>query len=247
MIGTFLLVIYVYHEGSAARKKGEGFEADEKTIKILAEAEKLGDGVNPILALVPIIVIIVLLVAAKMNAHIALLIGSILCAVLFHKNLKLSGIQDLLVAAIGSGTNAVITTGCIVGYGTVVSASAGYAILSDALIHMGGNPLVSFGIATTVLAGAAGSGTGGLAIAMSNIAPEYIAMGVNPEVLHRIGTMAATGLDSLPHSGAVVVLLTLCGMTHKDSYKQIFVTTVVITLIVAFIGIAIGSVMYPIG
>ncbi|MFR6157768.1 MAG: GntP family permease, partial [Coprococcus sp.] len=99
----------------------------------------------------------------------------------------------------------------------------------------------------TVLAGAAGSGTGGLAIAMSNIAPEYIAMGVNPEVLHRIGTMAATGLDSLPHSGAVVVLLTLCGMTHKDSYKQIFVTTVVITLIVAFIGIAIGSVMYPIG
>ena len=247
LIGTFLLVIYVYHEGSAARKKGEGFEADEKTIKILAEAEKLGDGVNPILALVPIIVIIVLLVAAKMNAHIALLIGSILCAVLFHKNLKLSGIQDLLVAAIGSGTNAVITTGCIVGYGTVVSASAGYAILSDALIHMGGNPLVSFGIATTVLAGAAGSGTGGLAIAMSNIAPEYIAMGVNPEVLHRIGTMAATGLDSLPHSGAVVVLLTLCGMTHKDSYKQIFVTTVVITLIVAFIGIAIGSVMYPIG
>lgn len=151
------------------------------------------------------------------------------------------------MAAIGSGTNAVITTGCIVGYGTVVSASAGYAILSDALIHMGGNPLVSFGIATTVLAGAAGSGTGGLAIAMSNIAPEYIAMGVNPEVLHRIGTMAATGLDSLPHSGAVVVLLTLCGMTHKDSYKQIFVTTVVITLIVAFIGIAIGSVMYPIG
>lgn len=79
---------------------------------------------NPILALVPIIVIIVLLVAAKMNAHIALLIGSILCAVLFHKNLKLSGIQELLVAAIGSGTNAVITTGCIVGYGTVVSASA---------------------------------------------------------------------------------------------------------------------------
>ena len=59
------------------------------------------------------------------------------------------------MAAIGSGTNAVITTGCIVGYGTVVSASAGYAILSDALIHMGGNPLVSFGIATTVLAGAA--------------------------------------------------------------------------------------------
>lgn len=49
---------------------------------------------------------------------------------------------------------------------------------------------MSFGIATTVLAGAAGSGTGGLAIAMSNIAPEYIAMGVNPEVLHRIGTMA---------------------------------------------------------
>ena len=33
-------------------------------------------------------------------------------------------------------------------------------------------------------------------------------------------------------------------MTHKDSYKQIFVTTVVMTVIVAAIGIALATVMY---
>ena len=63
-------------------------------------------------------------------------------------------------------------------------------------------------------------------------------------MLHRIGCLSAIGLDSLPHNGAVVVLLTLAGMTHKDSYKQIFVTTVVLTVIVAAIGIALATVMY---
>lgn len=69
-------------------------------------------------------------------------------------------------------------------------------------------------------------------------------MGIPAELLHRIGCLSAIGLDSLPHCGAVVVLLTLAGMTHKDSYKQIFVTTVVITLIVAAIGIALATIMY---
>ena len=95
-----------------------------------------------------------------------------------------------------------------------------------------------------ILAGAAGSGTGGLAIALENLAPQYLEMGISAEVLHRIGCLSAIGLDSLPHNGAVVVLLTLAGMTHKESYKQIFVTTVVLTVIVAAIGIALATVMY---
>ena len=99
-------------------------------------------------------------------------------------------------------------------------------------------------LTTTILAGAAGSGTGGLAIALENLAPQYLEMGISAEVLHRIGCLSAIDLDSLPHNGAVVVLLTLAGMTHKESYKQIFVTTVVLTVIVAAIGIALATVMY---
>ena len=112
------------------------------------------------------------------------------------------------------------------------------------MLSLDAPPLISYGLTTTILAGAAGSGTGGLAIALENLAPQYLAMGIPAELLHRIGCLSAIGLDSLPHCGAVVVLLTLAGMTHKDSYKQIFVTTVVITLIVAAIGIALATIMY---
>lgn len=245
IIGTVLICLYMYWESARARTKGLGFEADAATLETLKTADMMGEGINPLVALVPIIAIIVLLVVIKVNVLLAMLIGTILCIALFWKNAK--DIPGMIEAAIASGTNAAITTGCIVGYGSVVSASTGYAILSEALSNMAAPPLVSFGVATTILAGAGGSGTGGLGITLSSMAPQYLAMGLDPEVLHRVGTLAAIGLDSSPHCGAVVVLLTLAGMTHKDSYKQIFVTTVVITLIVAAIAVVLGTIMYPIG
>lgn len=205
----------------------------------------MGSGINPLIALIPIIVIIILLVAVQANVLLSMLIGSVVCGALFFKNVK--NIPGMLEDSVKSAMNAAVTTGCIVGYGAVVSASAGYATLSAALTSMNTSPLIAYGLTTTVLAGAAGSGTGGLAIALNSLAPQYQAMGIPAEVLHRIGTLCAIGLDSLPHNGAVVVLLTLAGMTHKDSYKQIFVTTVVFTIIVAILGIILATIMYPVG
>jgi H+/gluconate symporter-like permease len=245
IIGMFLTCVYMYWAAAKARKNGEHFIADEKVLQELAAGNNPDNQVNPVLAFIPIIVIIVLLVGLKQNVLLSMLIGTVLCGALFYK--KVHAIPKSLGDAVMSGTTAAIFTGCIVGYGAVVSSSAGYAVLSNALMSLKASPLLSFGLATTILAGCAGSGTGGLAITMNSMAQQYIAMGIDPEVLHRIGTLSAIGLDSLPHNGAVIVLLTLCGMTHKDSYLPIFITTVVITCIVMFIAIGLGTVMYPIG
>lgn len=243
-IGVTMTCIYMYRQSKKVRAKGEGFSADEETLKILEKADQMGANVHPVIAIIPIVVIIVLLVVFKVNILLAMLIGTVLCAVLLHKNVK--NIPFMLEDSIKNGMGAAVTTGCIVGYGSVVSASTGFAVLSQALASMHTAPLLSFGLASAILSGAAGSGTGGLGITMSSMADQYLAMGLSPEVLHRVGALSAIGLDSLPHNGAVVVLLTLCGMTHKDSYKQIFVTTVVFTLIVAAIAIVLGTIMYPI-
>lgn len=242
VIGIALTCVYMYWESARARAKGDGFEADAATLEAMSKADEMGAGINSIVALIPIIVIIVLLVAIKANVLLSMLIGTVVCGALFFKNVK--DISGMLESAVKSAMNAAVTTGCIVGYGAVVSASTGYAVLSEALTNMNASPLIAYGLTTTVLAGAAGSGTGGLAIALNSLAPQYLAQGIPAEVLHRIGTMCAIGLDSLPHNGAVVVLLTLAGMTHKDSYKQIFVTTVVFTVIVAIIGIFLAGVLY---
>jgi H+/gluconate symporter-like permease len=49
------------------------------------------------------------------------------------------------------------------------------------------------------------------------------------EVLHRVAAMASGGMDTLPHNGAVITLLAVTGLTHKEAYKDIFVITLIKT------------------
>jgi H+/gluconate symporter-like permease len=96
-----------------------------------------------------------------------------------------------------------------------------------------------------VLAGITGSASGGLSIALESLGETYFQraneLGVSPEVLHRVASMASGGLDSLPHNGAVITLLSICGLTHKQSYFDIGIVTVVIPLISLALVIAIAS------
>ena len=245
VIGLSLACIYMYWEGQKARKNGEHFVADASIMLTIEASAQTGENIHPFIAFLPMLVTIVLLIFFSCNVLLAVLIGTLLCAVLMRKSLK--DIRGCISAAVQNAGMACIFTGAIVGYGAIVRESSGYAVLSQALTNMDASPLLSFSLATTILSGAAGSGSGGLGIALDAMAADYLAQGVPAEVLHRVGALAAIGLDSLPHNGAVITLLTLCGMTHKDSYKQIFVTTVVITCFVFLLAVVLGNIMYPIG
>lgn len=102
-------------------------------------------------------------------------------------------------------------------------------------------PLLSVFASVSVVSGIVGSSSGGLQIFMQTLAPRYLEMGVEPEVLHRIANITAGGLDSLPHCGAVIAMLMIMGLTHKQAYKDIFVITVVIPVIAALLCIAVLS------
>ena len=69
--------------------------------------------------------------------------------------------------------------------------------------------------------------------------------GINPELMHRVAVISSGTLDSLPHNGAVVTLLSVCGLTHRESYLDIVMVAVVgaIIALVAVIGLgtAFGS------
>ncbi len=79
---------------------------------------------------------------------------------------------------------------------------------------------------------------------MSTQAENYLAMGISPEILHRMATIASGGLDSLPHSGAVIAILTVMRLTHKQAYKDIAMMTIVVPIITMFILIAIVGLFY---
>ena len=110
-------------------------------------------------------------------------------------------------------------------------------------------PLVSLALAVNVLAALTGSASGGLTIALDALGETYrqlaVATGVDPALMHRVAVLSAGTLDSLPHNGAVVTLLSVCGVSHRESYFDLFMVAIVGALIalaaVIVLGLAFGS------
>ena len=128
----------------------------------------------------------------------------------------------------------------------MVRAVPGFAQLTDFVLGVGGNPLVSLAVAVNILAGATGSASGGMGIALAALGERYVELaasaGIPLEAFHRIASLSCGGLDSLPHNGAVLTLLAICAMTHKDSYLDIFMVATVIPIISVIVGIIMASV-----
>ena len=145
--------------------------------------------------------------------------------------------------AIGS-LLAVANTSSEVGYGNVVASLAAFVIIKTAIMGISSNPLISSAISVNILAGLTGSASGGMSIALGALGKTYLQManqmGINPGALHRITVLACSGLDALPHNGAVITLLGICGLTHKDSYKDIFMVCSGGTLLAVIVAVGLA-------
>jgi H+/gluconate symporter-like permease len=130
----------------------------------------------------------------------------------------------------------IFNTASEVGYGTVIASLAAFALIRDKLVALWpGQPLLTEAVAINAMAGITGSASGGLGIALAAMGETFVdmatAVGVSPELLHRVAVIASGGLDSLPHNGAVITLLVICGLTHRESYADIFVVSIVVPVL----------------
>jgi len=144
--------------------------------------------------------------------------------------------------AVGGALLASMNTASEYGFGAVIAALPGFLIVANALGSIP-NPLVNEAITVTALAGITGSASGGMSIALAAMAETFIASaqaaGIPMEVLHRIASMASGGMDTLPHNGAVITLLAVTGLSHRQSYKDIFAVTLVNTTTAVFVVIGL--------
>lgn len=134
-----------------------------------------------------------------------------------------------------------------VGYGAVIASLAGFAVIRDAVLNVSpGNPLISEAVAMNVLAGITGSSSGGLSIALQTLGSDYLRMaseaGISPELMHRVAVMAAGGMDTLPHCGAIITLLAICKLTHRQSYRDIATVTILVPLPALALVITLGTI-----
>ncbi len=146
-------------------------------------------------------------------------------------------------AAVSGALLASMNTASEYGFGAVIAALPGFLIISDALKRIP-SPLIGEAVSVTTLAGITGSASGGLGLALGAMATTFIEQaktsGIPMEVLHRVAAMASGGMDTLPHNGAVITLLAVTGLTHRESYRDIFAITLIKTAAV-FVVIALYS------
>jgi len=102
-------------------------------------------------------------------------------------------------------------------------------------------------VAVNVLAGITGSASGGMSIALQTLGSHYLelaqAASIAPELLHRVTAIATGGLDALPHNGAVITLLAICKLTHRQSYLDIFMVAVLSPIAALAAVVALGTLL----
>ena len=252
---------YLEHQRREAAQNGEGFEPGPRDQLIDTDIRALPHWLLALFPLAVVLSIIMLpraLVAANVAVEgsfgealafansqpvlwpsIALAIGSTLAVSLFSR------VRSSALNVMGQGTQdailPLINTAAVIGFAGVVTQTAGFKAFLGLAVGSGLPPLLSVFGSISLISAITGSASGGLQIFMQTLAPTYLEMGVEPDVLHRIATIASGGFDSLPHCGAVVAMLTITQLTHKQAYRDVGVITVLIPVVATMVTIAAAA------
>ena len=254
LVAAVLIAVpgYIYLEWRAkqARQKGLHFVEDPKH-KESPTATREQPKWHWLSGLLPLLVVVLILNVlppvlkqygladwTSSQSIVVALLGGILLACLMNAHQVKTLLPAINQGSTGSLT-AIMNTACAVGFGSVVKVVPGFALLKAAMLNMPGSILFSEAVAVNVLAGATGSASGGMSIALEALGPQYLEkaaeIGMNPEYLHRIASIASGGLDTLPHNGGVLTLLAVCNCKHKESYLDICVTSCIIPVVVSMV------------
>jgi H+/gluconate symporter-like permease len=256
-------LLYLDWRRRRAQAAGEGYGADPRNEPAPFDRGPLP---HPLVAVVPLVIVGVLnraltvaipawygataafgpatqdvaKVAAVWAVEGALLVGILGVFALAWRPVT-SRIAEGSRTAVAGALLAALNTASEYGFGAVIAALPGFLTIRGALVSVPG-PLVNEAVTVTTLAGITGSASGGLSIALAALAETFVAnahaAGIPLEVCHRVSSMASGGMDTLPHNGAVITLLTVTGLTHRQAYVDIFAITLIKT---AAVGVVIAA------
>lgn len=240
---------YILWQQKRYAAKGIGFVAIPQDG--LGENTGVRDEVpNLFLSIIPVIAVIVIVFAtsallpAVASVSLALFVGCVLVFLFFWK--RIANKKDSINKAFASSISPLMTTAAIIGYGTVVQASPAFQVLVDFVLNIRLNPYVTAAIGANILAGATGSASGGVQIFLNAMGQHFLDLGVNADALHRVTVIAASGLDTLPHNGAILSLMAIFGTNHKESYSHVFVICCAITIFATVVAVIMANMMYPV-
>ncbi|MTV15636.1 MULTISPECIES: GntP family permease [Bradyrhizobium] len=172
------------------------------------------------------------------------LAGAIVTVILCNWT-RLPALRRTMDAGANASVLPALSVASLVGFGAVIASLPAFGVVRDWVLQIEGGPLVSLAVATNILAALTGSASGGLTIALDALGQTYMHLaaeaGIDPGLLHRVAVIGSGTLDILPHNGAVVSLLAICGLKHRDSYLDIVMVGIASSVIALVAVIAIGT------
>lgn len=228
-----------YRERSLSAK-GEGFIEANDAVTGSEQDEKVP---NWLLSLVPLLIVVLLLNVVKLEPIYALLLGVLSIMVINIKDYK-KFIFSVNEGAKGS-VMAILNTSAAVGFGAVIAVIPAFDNITSWLLNISSNPLVAESLAVQIMAIITGSASGGMGIALNALGDTFYSLsqstGISPDVFHRMAAVAS-GASIFPNNGALLTLLAVTGLTHKETYKDVFVVAFIIPTIAMIVGIIMGAI-----
>lgn len=182
-------------------------------------------------------------VSGTWSVIIAIVLADLFIIVTNFKKIK--NLKSVLDTGVSNSFRPLLNSSAIVGYGSVIKSLEVFTLIQTFIFGISKNPIISEALSVNLICGITASASGGLGISLDALASTYLQMAnelnISPEILHRIASLSSGGLDTLPHNGAVITTLAICGLTHKEAYKDIFVTSVIIPIFTTFVVVILTS------
>lgn len=266
VVGIVLFVLWINHMVKDARKKGEGFDGDANVAEVDTDTAELPSFVSSIIPLVVVVVAAIAMAAIKggpagpggwdfstltgidptNQVAVAQLCGVIAVIALHFKRCKGEGFIKILSQGCPGMWGFLMLAGCVYGFGQVVSTCAAFNSLRDWVLGLQMNPYITAMVSVAIIAFICTDGISAMMVWGPMFGADYVAMGVDPHALRRLLLCTTQTFDSMPHAQATAITLGVYGLTHKQAYKDMFVTSVIIPVIFSIFCCICCIIFYPV-
>lgn len=246
----FLGMLYLKHEEKKARLNGEHFSFPESKDPSQWAVRDRADLPKALNAFIPLVfMILTLIIGCQFTTNVTrLVIITMFCAciivtVLNFKFFKGKDMKKVILEGVNDGIGALTIMSTLIGFGSVLKATDAYQAILNMLFNLKIGGYYKMFISVSAIAAITGSSSVAVRLGLDGLVQTYLANGCTPEILHRLTTMTSGGLDTLPFSSGIFLMLSGLGLSHKEGYKHMFVLSVVLTFFVALFFVVVCSVL----
>lgn len=236
---------YIWHAVRRCERRGEGYLPTGAEMEVHADAlnvtivEAECSTMQLARALAPSFVLLAAMNVLQLEPYVALVCGCLVCLMMYYN--KFDHLGRTLQSGCSSTIRSLMSVAVVVGFGSAVEQTPGFAFIVESLDSLPGPPLFQLWLSANLIAGITGSAAGGEGIALGALGDRFLVLGISPDVIHRIVNVSCYGLDTMPFNGNAINRLNYCHLTYRNAYYHEFILGAIFPVINSFVVTLIAS------